>query len=78
VASVEVTRFQRQDRPDPLVHRLGAYAFSRMQLVRPQRLDSRGLRLGRLDFARLEIPRLDNDPDYPERGVFRVTMEGGK
>jgi len=78
VASVEVTRFQRQDRPDPVVHRLGAYAFSRMQLVRPQRLDSRGLRLGRLDFARLEIPRLDNDPDYPERGVFRVTMEGGK
>jgi len=36
------------------------------------------LRRGRLDIARLEIARLDNDPDFPERGVFRVIMEGGK
>jgi predicted phage baseplate assembly protein len=36
------------------------------------------LRNGVLELARLEIARLDNDPNYPERGVFRVTVEGGK
>jgi hypothetical protein len=33
---------------------------------------------GKLTFGRLEIPRLDNDPDFPERGVFHLVMEGGK
>jgi hypothetical protein len=33
---------------------------------------------GRLTFARLEIARLDNDPNFPERGVFHLIMEGGK
>jgi hypothetical protein len=33
---------------------------------------------GKIVFNRLEIPRLDNDPNYPERGVFRLVMEGGK
>ncbi|HET6196992.1 MAG TPA: putative baseplate assembly protein, partial [Acetobacteraceae bacterium] len=55
VAAVEVTKFQRRDRPD-----------------------GDGLSQGRLDFARLEIARLDNDPDFPERGTFQVTMRGGK
>ena len=36
------------------------------------------LAVGRLDFGRLEIARLDNDPSLPERGVFTLTMEGGK
>ena len=77
VASVTVTRFQRQDRPDaprlraPLIDAGGSRATRFRQA-------SRGLAAGRLDFSRLEIPRLDNDPDHPERGMFRVTMEGGK
>lgn len=33
---------------------------------------------GVLNLGRLEIARLDNDPNFSERGVFRVTMEGGK
>jgi hypothetical protein len=37
-----------------------------------------GLSTGRLDFERLEIAQLDNDPDFPERGTFQVTMRGGK
>ena len=49
VASVDVTQFERQGRPDP-------QAFAD----------------GVLNFARLEIPRLDNDPSFPERGVFRA------
>ena len=42
------------------------------------RPDAAALGKGRLEMARLEIARLDNDPDFPERGVFRVKMEGGK
>jgi hypothetical protein len=36
------------------------------------------LQKGRLDVERLEIARLDNDPNFPDRGVFRVSLEGGK
>ena len=36
------------------------------------------LKAGKLEFGRLEIARLDNDPSLPERGVFSLTMEGGK
>ena len=38
----------------------------------------RSARRRRLEFGRLEIARLDNDPSFPERGVFSLTMEGGK
>ncbi|MDQ3327403.1 MAG: putative baseplate assembly protein, partial [Chloroflexota bacterium] len=31
-----------------------------------------------LALERLEIARLDNDPNYPEHGIFRLTLEGGK
>lgn len=33
---------------------------------------------GKLLLSRLEIARLDNDPNFPERGVFRLHMLGGK
>jgi hypothetical protein len=33
---------------------------------------------GVLPMGRLEIARLDNDPNFPERGVFTLKMEGGK
>jgi predicted phage baseplate assembly protein len=33
---------------------------------------------GKLTLGRLEIARLDNDPDFPERGVFNMTMRGGR
>jgi hypothetical protein len=33
---------------------------------------------GLMEIGRLEIARLDNDPNFAERGVFRLTMEGGK
>ena len=55
VASVEVTTFQRQDRPN-------RDAFDK----------------GRLELGRLEIARLDNDPNFPDRGVLRLTLQGGK
>ncbi len=33
---------------------------------------------GVLNLGRLEVARLDNNPNFAERGVFRLTMEGGK
>ena len=33
---------------------------------------------GVLTIERLEIARIDNDPNFPERGVLRLRMEGGK
>jgi hypothetical protein len=33
---------------------------------------------GALSMGRLEIARLDNDPNFPEHGVFSLIMEGGK
>ena len=57
VSFVQITLFQRQDRPDP------------QQIA---------LANGKLEMGRMEIARLDNDPNFPEHGVFRLTMEGGK
>jgi predicted phage baseplate assembly protein len=33
---------------------------------------------GKLELARLEIARLDNDPNFPERGVFRLKVVSGR
>lgn len=33
---------------------------------------------GFMRLSRLEIPRLDNDPNFPEHGVLRLTLFGGK
>ena len=33
---------------------------------------------GQLSLGRLEIARLDNDPNYPDHGVFNLIMKGGK
>jgi hypothetical protein len=36
------------------------------------------LKAGKLTLARLEIARLDNDPDFPEHGVLTLNMDDGK
>jgi hypothetical protein len=33
---------------------------------------------GKLELGRLEIAQLENNPNYPERGVFRIVTEGGR
>jgi len=40
--------------------------------------DGQYLNDGFMHLARLEIPRLDNDANYPEHGVLRLTLYGGK
>jgi hypothetical protein len=39
---------------------------------------SSGIDAGVLTFAPLEIPRLDNDPNFADRGTLRLEMEGGR
>ncbi len=55
VASVQITRLQRQGEDD-----------------------TRFLADGFMELGRLEIARLDNDPNFPEHGVLRLTLRGGK
>lgn len=43
-----------------------------------QTSDTRPLREGVLTLGRLEIPRLDNDRNFPEHGVLRLTLNGGQ
>jgi hypothetical protein len=45
---------------------------------RQGRTGNEAIASGRLDVGRLEIARLDNDPNHPERGVLRVVAAGGK
>ena len=40
--------------------------------------DPRPLAEGRMALGRLEIARLDNDPNFPEHGVLRIELRGGK
>jgi hypothetical protein len=55
VASVDITKFQRQGQ------------------------NSRtALDAARLDLERLEIARLDNNPDFPDRGLLRIYTLGGR
>ena len=36
------------------------------------------LKAGRLDLGRLQVARLQNDPNFPDRGVFHLKTLGGK
>lgn len=52
-----------------------------VEIEKFQRKDAPGdeaLLAGRLVLGRLEVARLDNDRNFPERGVLRFIMEGGK
>lgn len=40
--------------------------------------DTLALKEGRISLGRLEIARLDNDANFPERGVLRLDLHGGK
>ena len=60
---------------------LAVEGVASVQVTVFQRWDAPGdeaLEDGVLALERLEIARLDNDPNYPERGVLRVMVEGGK
>jgi hypothetical protein len=37
-----------------------------------------GLKKGFINMDRLEIARLENDPNFPERGLFTLKLGGGR
>lgn len=41
-------------------------------------VDNSAIDTGVLRFGRIEIAQLDNDPNFAERGVFKLTLGGGK
>jgi hypothetical protein len=45
---------------------------------RQQKPDSKPLADGKVCLGPMEIARCDNDPDYPEHGVIRITIGGGR
>jgi predicted phage baseplate assembly protein len=49
-----------------------------VRFQRQGRPDPQPLADGRLTIGRLEIARLDNDPNFQDRGVFRLQMGGGR
>lgn len=57
----------------PGVASVNVTAFQRQGLK-----DRRFLDQGFMALSRLEIPRLDNDPSFPEHGVLRLNMIGGR
>lgn len=40
--------------------------------------DTAALDAGRIELHRMEVARLDNDPNHPEYGVFRLVLGGGR
>lgn len=56
----------------------GVQAITIVKFQRQGRSSADALQQGRLDLDRLEIARLDNDPSFPDRGVFRMSLVGGK
>lgn len=59
----------------------GVAGVESLQVTRFQRQgqdETRFLAAERMDLGRLEVARLDNDPNFPEHGVLRLTLYGGK
>lgn len=57
----------------PGVDSADVHTFQRQHQPETSALDT-----GVLTVGRLEIARLDNDPDFPERGVLDLTLGGGR
>ncbi|MCK9485531.1 MAG: putative baseplate assembly protein [Dehalococcoidia bacterium] len=57
----------------PGVESVVVHTFQRLHAPDPRPLDE-----GVLEMGRLEIARLANDPNFPERGLLRLNVEGGK
>lgn len=57
----------------PGVESVVVRTFQRLHAPDPRPLDE-----GVLEMGRLEIAQLANDPNFPERGLLRLNVEGGK
>lgn len=61
-----------------LEHVSGVDSAEVMMFKRFGKLETHELDQGYIPMGRLEIARLDNDPNFPENGVLRLNMMGGK
>ena len=62
-----------------LVQRTAGVDSVRITKFQRQGIDSDiALAAGKLELSRLEIARLDNDPNFPEHGVLKLNMLGGR
>lgn len=60
-------------------HKVPGVASVRVTAFQRQGIDDQTyLAAGVLPIGRLEIARLDNDPNFPEHGVLRLDLKGGK
>jgi hypothetical protein len=57
----------------PGVASVQVFKFQRQGLF-----NSTALKSGVINLGRLEVARLENDPNFPEHGTFGLIMEGGK
>jgi hypothetical protein len=71
--TVHLSRIYAEARQVPGVDSAVVTAFRRQYSS-----DEVALAEGRIALDRLEIPRLDNDPNHPERGVITLDLHGGK
>ena len=56
----------------------GVESLKITKLLRQGDLNNEAVSTGKLLLARREIARLDNDPNFPERGVLNLIMNGGR
>ncbi|WP_299605084.1 putative baseplate assembly protein [uncultured Tateyamaria sp.] len=56
----------------------GVESVEALHFRRRGRTDPAPLLDGVLEFGRLEIAQLENDPNFPERGALQIEMGGGK
>jgi hypothetical protein len=56
----------------------GVSSVNQISLKRQGSPNNTALHSGKLELNRLEIARLDNDPNFPENGLLTFAMQGGK
>ena len=71
--SLSESRSMRRRKPCRVSRSGQITAFQRQGLP-----ETSGLTGGFLMMNRLEIARLDNDPNFPEHGIFKLGLGGGR
>ena len=56
----------------------GVVSVQVLRFTRQGQEDPKPLADGYLKLGSLEVARLDNDPNFPEHGVLRLELHGGK
>jgi hypothetical protein len=60
------------------VHGVAGVQSVTVQKFKRKESSASGVATGAIDIDRLEIAQLESDPSFPERGVVKLTMGGGR